>query len=677
MTPENRVVFAVALAAVLLLAFACDSGETKTVYVERDDDTDDDAGDDLVDDDADDDGDDDSGGNAHPPLPDGFSGATPGLTIVQLTEEHDGWRQAECTACHGDPHEAGFRSPVCATCHGRNGAAGRWMDHDTDGCANCHSAWHVGSGFRSPEDCVICHKFLTFPECMKTEAVDAVVIGAGGGGLAAAVTLAQRGLQTVLIEKHYKVGGYMGRFERRGYRFEQSLHGFDGLDADHQGMNIELLRRLGVWDRVQPVRGESIIRLRYPRFTYDVPAQVETYRAELKAMYPDEAEGIDRLFQEMYELDTVFKAMFRMEYEGETPELLAILAAHAGAVARMADYMSMTLDEFLDGFIHDARLRTVWTSLAMLSGAPPDQVAAMFFNVMWMGYHIGGWWNFEGGSAALADALADVFVENGGVLRLDTLVTQLETEANRVVQVRTRDDVCYRPQIVIANANVLSLVDELAPDAPWPDDYVDDIHGMTVGLSAVQVWLGVDTDLSPLFDGVAEISVSTTWDAAEGFSYATEGVPEKVNMAIVNSSMLDRTAAPAGKNVITITTQLPWEWRNRWGLPTSYAEYLRLRRELAEILVTRADEVVPGLRDHIEVMDVGTPHTMQGFTLNPRGSIFGWHTTPDQSLFERLPVETPLENLYLAGAWTFPGGGQSAVLHSGYTAAQTALGLLP
>jgi prolycopene isomerase len=66
---------------------------------------------------------------------------------------------------------------------------------------------------------------------------------------------------------------------------------------------------------------------------------------------------------------------------------------------------------------------------------------------------------------------------------------------------------------------------------------------------------------------------------------------------------------------------------------------------------------------------------MEGFTLNPGGTIFGWDNVIDQSLFKRLPQKTPIKNLFLAGAWTFPGGGQSAVMSSGQQAANSILKL--
>jgi phytoene dehydrogenase-like protein len=72
-------------------------------------------------------------------------------------------------------------------------------------------------------------------------------------------------------------------------------------------------------------------------------------------------------------------------------------------------------------------------------------------------------------------------------------------------------------------------------------------------------------------------------------------------------------------------------------------------------------------------MEVGTPLTMEGFTMNPAGTIYGWDAVPEQSMQRRLPQQTPVDNLLLAGAWTFPGCGQSAVLVSGSLAADAIL----
>ena len=86
---------------------------------------------------------------------------------------------------------------------------------------------------------------------------------------------------------------------------------------------------------------------------------------------------------------------------------------------------------------------------------------------------------------------------------------------------------------------------------------------------------------------------------------------------------------------------------------------MRLKSSISEKVM------LPGLSKAIEVREVGTPLTNLRYTGNYRGAIYGWDQTLDNSEPRRVPHATPIKNLYLAGAWTRPGGGYSAVLESG------------
>ncbi|MFZ1178548.1 MAG: NAD(P)-binding protein, partial [Mycobacterium sp.] len=78
------------------------------------------------------------------------------------------------------------------------------------------------------------------------EHVDAVVVGAGLGGLAAAVTLAGGGMKTVVLEQHSLPGGYASGFQRGPYRFDTALHALNGL-APGGGTGV-LYEQLGIGD---------------------------------------------------------------------------------------------------------------------------------------------------------------------------------------------------------------------------------------------------------------------------------------------------------------------------------------------------------------------------------------------------------------------------------------------
>jgi len=620
--------------------------------------------DDVVDDDVDDD--DDSATDDD--TPDVVTAATPGLKNKQLNIAHGGYGNPDCLSCHNDVHNAGYKDVQCAMCHGANGAPVRPDDHALGNCLDCHDDAHAGVGFHPSQDCTSCHKFADDETCPATEQTDVVVIGAGGGGLGAAAYLALHGVNVTVIEQHYKVGGYMTTFQRGDYTFEISLHAMDGL-AEPDGMNVAIFHQLDIWDRLTRIRLDPMYRTIYPDLAFDTPADAEEYRAKLKDMFPAEADGIDALFDEMIKVDEVFKAMLAIEYEGLTPEIVITLVSNLDVALRILGYMNLTLGDFLDRYTQNEHLRTLFTSLAGFAGGSPDILSSLFYMIVWNSYAFGGYYYFEGGSQAVSNALAEVIVENGGTIRLNTRVTKIDVVDGHAVRVHTDHDACYEPRYVISNANAPATFFEMIGREHLPEDYSAALDEMKIGLPALQIWLGVDADLTEVFDGTHEISISTSWDQDEAFDYVYEGVPEKVGMSIINYSMVDPNAAPPGKNAIVITSILPYDWQDCWQLGEGYDAYQALEEEVAWLLIDRAEQVVPGLSEHIEVMEMGTPLTMEGYTLNPLGTIFGWDNTPEQSMFKRLEQTTPIDNLYLAGAWTFPGGGQSAVIQSGVGAA--------
>jgi len=261
--------------------------------------------------------------------------------------------------------------------------------------------------------------------------------------------------------------------------------------------------------------------------------------------------------------------------------------------------------------------------------------------------------------------MAQVVEENGGTIRLGARATKIDIVDGRATLVRTENDGCYAARYVVSNANAPATVNELVGAEHFPADYLASMENMTVGLSTFTVYLGLDHDFGPLFAGSHEIMFSDTYDTDENMGYVVNGDIEHAPGAIGNYSVVDPLAATPGKNSIQLITQLPYDWEDNWHWNEDYQDYVNLKTDIAWRLIARAEQFVPGLSDHIEVMEVGTPRTVEGYTLNPRGSIFGWEHTIEQSLDFRLPNETPIANLYLAGAWTFPGAGQSAVLMSG------------
>lgn len=127
--------------------------------------------------------------------------------------------------------------------------------------------------------------------------------------------------------------------------------------------------------------------------------------------------------------------------------------------------------------------------------------------------------------------------------------------------------------------------------------------------------------------------------------------------------------SPKGKNTLNIITLQGYDFWKKYEadyFKGNKKEYRAEKERIADILIDQVEKtLLPGLRDAIEVKEIGTPLTNVRYTGNYRGAIYGWDQTLDNSGQSRLPHTTPIENLYLSGAWTSPGGGYGGVIWSG------------
>ena len=120
--------------------------------------------------------------------------------------------------------------------------------------------------------------------------------------------------------------------------------------------------------------------------------------------------------------------------------------------------------------------------------------------------------------------------------------------------------------------------------------------------------------------------------------------------------------APKGKSVAILCVAdhfSAWKELNE-------EEYKRKKDDAARLLLGRLEELFPGILDAIAWYEVGTPKTIQKYTLNPEGAIYGFAQLPTQAGIFRLSNRSPIKNLYYASAWTNPGGGFTGAIMSGW-----------
>ncbi|MFM8331517.1 MAG: phytoene desaturase family protein [Candidatus Methylumidiphilus sp.] len=478
---------------------------------------------------------------------------------------------------------------------------------------------------------------------------DAIVVGSGIGGLAAAAKLAQDGLKVLVFERHSLPGGHAHSFPRRVrgtrtvYDFDVSMHQLGDM---RPGRPFHaLLDSLGLLDRLAVRRFRLAYRTVGPRHDVLVPAAHERYRQRLTAAFPDERQGIRDLFQHVIEL-------------GELAD------GKISATARNS--LALTIDDCVRQHVRDERLINIFCILSGYLGTPPQRLAALPFAQMWASYHCGGCSYIVGGGSALVAALMAYIRERGGAVHLRHAVERILTADGRVCGVETHRHGTFHAPVVVANTAPQVALEQLLDQPELARHSLNAAAGHEIGGSYVQTYLGIRgavPQLERLRLVTGQYDPAAEWEAVENGQFGRQFV------SLANHNRADPDHVPDGRTILHATMVATGE---RW-LRMDAAEYREAKTEVEQHLIDRLAAVVPDLRARLEICETGTPKTMQRYTGNPGGAMFGYFSDLRSHTLLRPKPKTSVPGLFLAGAWTFPMGGYQGAFTSGCNTARLVL----
>jgi phytoene dehydrogenase-like protein len=281
---------------------------------------------------------------------------------------------------------------------------------------------------------------------------DAVVIGAGIGGLLCANLLSRTGLRVLLVEQHYMVGGYCSTFKRKGFLFDAATH-FYPLLGNPTTITGKVLTEIG--SNTQWIKIDPVDQFHFPDGTrFSVPADFNSYIARLKREFPGESRAIDAFF-----------AVVQRVY------LLGLLRFFRGRpTEQLHPYLKSSVQEALDHYFHDPKLKLVLTADTGHWGSPPARTSFVFDSMLRLAYFIGNYYP-RGGSQAFSDELAARFEESSGHILMSSLVTRIQVHNERAcgVEVETgigsnRRRVTVRAEHIISNADLLHTMERMIPN---------------------------------------------------------------------------------------------------------------------------------------------------------------------------------------------------------------------
>ena len=484
---------------------------------------------------------------------------------------------------------------------------------------------------------------------------ESVVIGAGNGGLTAALGLARAGVKTLLLERHNIPGGCATSFVRGRFEFEVALHQLSGMGTESfPGPLRDMLTRLEIIDRLEFVQMPNLYRLIVPdRLDITLKADRIAAVTTLKERFPAEADAIDRFFDLVYDYCSQWVGVTIFRDPEASPEKYPTFFKYALTPSQPV----------LDEFFQDPLLKTALGIYWSYQGLPPSQLSFGDFAIVLWAYIEFKPFHIKGGSQALSNTLLDAYLQAGGEVRFNCGAQKIVVAEEKITGVVTESGDEIATEHVVSNASMLTTYVDLIGKEHVPEERMRELGARSLGTSFVDIFLGFDCDPKDL--GITEATHFFTNNTDTDQVYRkthTLAAPEALMFTCYDVD--DPEFSPAGAcqaTLVGLAYAEPW-------LSVPPAEYFDTKNRIAGEMLAALYRVFPKCRDHIEELEVGTPVTHMRYLGHPGGSAYGFDKyTKDNEYF--LDRKSPVKGLFHVGAWSGMGGFQPTLM-SGFSASR-------
>jgi phytoene desaturase len=475
-----------------------------------------------------------------------------------------------------------------------------------------------------------------------------VVVGAGLGGLSAALRLAGAGRQVTVLEREQVPGGRNGLLEKDGFAFDTgpTVLTMPDLIADAFDAVGE---RMEDWLELEPL--SPLYRAFYPDGSQlDTHPDPQAMADEIaRVISPDEAAGYLKFVDFVSELYRLEQQHF-VDRNLDSPfdlvnRHLARLVAIGGfrrLAPKVADYLK------------DPRTQRLFSFQALYAGMSPYDAFAIYAVIAYMD-SVAGVFFPKGGMHAVPRALAGAAEKHGVTFQYGTTVTRVETAGGRAVAVHTDAGERIPADVVVLNPDLpVARRDLLGRPLRRPLRYSPSCALLLAGSSAQYSKIGHHN-----------IHFGREWGRTFRELVDDEVLPSDPSFLVTNPSRSDPSLAPDGKEIYYVLFMTP----NLHG----GQDWQKLRGPFRDEMVTTLEQAgYVGFGDAIEVEDLTTPLEWE-----QRGMAMGAPFASAHSFVQTGPFRPSNlwgENVVFTGSGTQPGVGVPMVLVSGRLAAERVLG---
>ena len=482
---------------------------------------------------------------------------------------------------------------------------------------------------------------------MKKNTRHVVVVGAGPGGLAAAILLAKSGVRVTVVERRGHVGGRTSTLEQDGFKFDvgptfflyprvlREIFAAAGRDLDTE---VPMTRLDPQYRLVFGAGGELLATPNRERMEQAIAAISPEDARRFHLFYEHNREKLDRF-------TPFFQTPFESWRDLAKPAMLKLMPM-------LAPWKS--LDTYLNSYFKDERIRLGFSFQSKYLGMSPFRCPSLFSILSFMEYEHGVF-HPTGGCGAVTTAMARIATEMGVEILLNEPVEQVVFEGRKATGVRTAHH-SLAADAVVMNADFARAMRRMVPDKlrrKWTDRK---ISGKRFSCSTFMMYLGIEGR----YDDVSHHTIYLTKDYKQNLKDIEElhVLSDNPSFYVQNACVTDPTLAPRDMSTLYVLLPVTHESANvDWAKETQRFRSLALK-QLEHV----------GIKDverRIRTERILTPAGWDSEYELHMGSTFSMAHNLRQMLHMRPHNRfEDLDAVYLVGGGTHPGSGLPVIFES-------------
>lgn len=485
----------------------------------------------------------------------------------------------------------------------------------------------------------------------------AIVIGAGLGGLAAAMRLGAKGYRVTVVDRLDRAGGRGSSISEGGYRFD-----LGPTIVTVPAVFEELWAECGedFHKEVELVSLDPFYQIRWPDGSqFAACGDTDRMVAEVARLSPRDVKGYLRFLNDA-------RRRYRVGFEGMVAKPM-----HRAweTIKVLPEFAVLRADRSILGLararVKDERLRMALSFHPLFIGGDPMNVTSIYALVSHLEKEFGVHYAI-GGVQAIADAMARVVRKQGGTIRLEQDVDEILVDRGRAAGIRLSSGEVIAAPLIVSNADAGHTYDRLLRHqrkSRWTERKMAS-RRWSMGLF---VWYFGTKGTAGMWSDVGHHTILSgpRYEGLLKDIFIKGKLADDMSLYLHRPSVSDPGVAPAGDDTFYVLSPVPHLGHNN-GVDWTREEP-RYRARVARVL----EQTIPGFQDHIAASTVLTPEDFRTRYLSPHGCGFSIEPRILQSAWFRPHNKSEeVDGLFLTGAGTHPGAGLPGVISSAKVIAQ-------